>query len=124
MELEHYQKIALYGFLGATLFGAIANRTNFCTMGAISDWINMGSLTRLRVWFLAMGVAMIGAQALHIGGAIDLAESIYLTPNFTWVGYIVGGLLFGIGMTLGSGCGQKTLVRTGRFKNTQKFCLI
>ena len=113
MELEHYQKIALYGFLGATLFGAIANRTNFCTMGAISDWINMGSLTRLRVWFLAMGIAMIGAQALHIGGAIDLGESIYLTTNFTWVGYIVGGLLFGIGMTIGSGCGQKTLVRVG-----------
>ena len=113
MELEHYQKIALYGFLGATLFGAIANRTNFCTMGAISDWINMGSLTRLRVWFLAMGIAMIGAQALHIGGAIDLGESIYLTTNFTWVGYVVGGLLFGIGMTIGSGCGQKTLVRVG-----------
>jgi hypothetical protein len=28
-------------------------------------------------------------------------------------GYIVGGFLFGVGMTLGGGCGQRTLVRTG-----------
>ena len=29
------------------------------------------------------------------------------------INLFVGGLLFGVGMTLGSGCGSKTLVRLG-----------
>jgi uncharacterized membrane protein YedE/YeeE len=82
-------------------------------MGAVSDWINMGSVTRLKVWFLAMGIALIGAQAMHGLGMIDLTTSIYLSTNFTWLGYILGGLIFGVGMTIGSGCGQRTLVRVG-----------
>ena len=113
MELEHYQQIALYGFAGAFLFGAIGSRTQFCTMGAVSDWVNMGSLTRMRVWFLATGIAIFGAQILQYFGFIDLSQSIYLTTNFTWLGHLLGGFLFGIGMTLGSGCGQRTLVRVG-----------
>ena len=35
------------------------------------------------------------------------------TPNFSWLRYLLGGLLFGVGMTLGSGCGNKTFVRIG-----------
>ncbi len=113
MEIEHVHKVALIGFFGATVFGAIASRTQFCTMGAISDWINMGSLTRFRVWFLAMGLALIVTQILYLTGNIDLGESIYHTTSFTWLGYIVGGVLFGIGMTIASGCGQRTVVRLG-----------
>ena len=44
---------------------------------------------------------------------VDLSKSIYPGPNFTWLSYIVGGFLFGVGMTLGSGCGSKTLIRVG-----------
>jgi uncharacterized membrane protein YedE/YeeE len=82
-------------------------------MGAVSDWVNMGSLSRMRMWLLAIAVALIGASALALAGVIDLAKSIYPGPNFTWLSYIVGGLLFGVGMTLGSGCGSKTLIRIG-----------
>ena len=113
MEFEHYQQIALIGFLAATAFGAISSRTNFCTMGAVSDWVNMGSLTRLRVWLMAMGIALVLTQTMQGLGLIDLKNSIYLTTNFTWLGHILGGFLFGIGMTIGSGCGQRTLVRLG-----------
>lgn len=113
MEFENYQKIALIGFLGAMVFGAIASRTQFCTMGAISDWVNMGSKTRFKVWVMAMGIALIGAQMLNWNGLIDLRESIYLSTSFTWFGHILGGFLFGIGMSLGAGCGQRTLVRLG-----------
>lgn len=113
MEFENYQKIALIGFLGAMVFGAIASRTQFCTMGAVSDWVNMGSKTRFKVWVMAMGIALIGAQMLNWNGLIDLRESIYLSTSFTWFGHILGGFLFGIGMSLGAGCGQRTLVRLG-----------
>lgn len=113
MELSNIQNVALWGFLAAVAFGAIANKTNFCTMGAVSDWVNMDDKNRLRAWFLAIGVAIIGAQLLQAGGVVDLGKSIYLTANFGWLGHAAGGFLFGVGMTLGGGCGQRTLVRVG-----------
>jgi hypothetical protein len=100
-------------FLLAFIFGAVGNKTHFCTMGAVSDWVNMGDLSRMRMWLLAIAVAILGASALQLGGVIDLSQSIYPGPNFTWLSYIVGGFLFGVGMTLGSGCGSKTLIRVG-----------
>jgi uncharacterized protein len=110
-------QLALYvawgAFALAFVFGAVANKTEFCTMGAVSDWVNMGHTGRMRMWLLAIGVAILGANGLHLAGAIDLSKSIYPGPNFTWLSYLVGGFLFGVGMTLGSGCGSKTLVRIG-----------
>jgi hypothetical protein len=100
-------------FVLAFIFGAVGNRTHFCTMGAVSDWVNMGDLSRMRMWLLAIAVALLGASALALAGVIDLSKSIYPGPNFTWLSYIVGGFLFGVGMTLGSGCGSKTLIRIG-----------
>jgi hypothetical protein len=113
MELTNAQQVALWGFLVAVAFGAIANKTNFCTMGAVSDWVNMGDKNRLRAWFLAIGIAILGSQILQAVVPIDLTKSIYLTANFGWLGFLLGGFLFGVGMTLGSGCGQRTLVRVG-----------
>ncbi|HUJ00756.1 MAG TPA: YeeE/YedE family protein [Usitatibacter sp.] len=105
--------VAWGGFALAFVFGAVANRTNFCTMGAVSDIVNMGSWTRMRMWLLAIAVAILGTHALQLAGLIDVEKSFYARPNFTWLSYIVGGLLFGVGMTLGSGCGSKTLIRIG-----------
>ena len=112
-EWSVVHKVALWGFGGAFLFGVIAHKTHFCTMGAISDWINMGSLRRLRAWLLAMAVALLVSQLLQAMGWIDLSTSIYLSSNLGIGGQVVGGLLFGVGMTLGGGCGQRTLVRAG-----------
>jgi hypothetical protein len=100
-------------FLLAFVFGAVGNKTNFCTMGAVSDWVNMGDTSRLRMWLLAMAVALLGSSALQLAGLVDLSKSIYTGANFTWLSYLAGGLLFGVGMTLGSGCGSKTLIRVG-----------
>src|SRR5205823_10721249 len=65
------------------------------------------------LWLLAIGVAVLASSAMHVAGAVDLSKSIYPGPNFTWLSYIVGGFVFGVGMTLGSGCGSKTLIRIG-----------
>jgi uncharacterized membrane protein YedE/YeeE len=105
--------VAWSGFGLAFVFGAVANRVNFCTMGAVSDVVNMGHWGRMRMWLLSIAVAIIGAYTLQLTGQVDLSKSYYLRPNFTWLSYLVGGLLFGVGMTLGSGCGSKTLVRIG-----------
>jgi len=100
-------------FVLAFIFGAVGNKTDFCTMGAVSDWVNMGDTSRMRMWLLAIAVALLGSSALQLAGVVDLSKSIYPGPNFTWLSYIVGGFLFGVGMTLGSGCGSKTLIRIG-----------
>lgn len=113
MDWEPVYRVALLGLLAGMVFGAIVIRTNFCTMGAISDWINIGSKDRLRAWFLAIGIAILISQAMHFAGIIDLGGAIYLSTNFGWLGHILGGTLFGIGMTLSSGCGQRTLARVG-----------
>ena len=105
--------VALLGFALGGLFGATAQRTNFCTMGAISDMVFLGDLNRFRAWMLAIAVAILGSQVLHLMDVVDLNESIYLSPALGWLGAILGGLMFGFGMTLSSGCGSKTLVRLG-----------
>ena len=112
-ELAPVHFVAAGGFALAAVFGFVANKTNFCTMGAVSDMLHMGSLGRLGAWFFATGLAILGTQGLHAAGLVDLAGAIYLTPNFGWLGYVVGGLAFGVGMTLAAGCGQRNLVRAG-----------
>ena len=100
-------------FVLAFIFGAVGNKTNFCTMGAVSDWVNMGDTGRMRMWLLAIAVALLGSSLLQLAGLVDLSKSIYTGPNLLWLSHIVGGFLFGVGMTLGSGCGSKTLIRIG-----------
>jgi uncharacterized membrane protein YedE/YeeE len=112
-EWEVVHRVAVLSFGIGALFGAVAYKTNFCTMGAVSDWVNIGSKDRLRAWFLAIGIAILATQGLQASGKIDMSQAIYLSPNLGWLGHLVGGLLFGIGMTLASGCGQRTLVRVG-----------
>jgi uncharacterized protein len=58
-------------------------------------------------------VAILGASALAAAGLVDFSKSIYTGANLTWLSHLVGGFLFGVGMTLGSGCGSKTLIRVG-----------
>lgn len=112
-ELPPTTLVALLGFLAGIAFGATSQRTNFCAMGAISDMVNLQDYRRFRAWLLAIAVAIAGGEALYMAGAVDLGRSIYLTPSLGWLGAVVGGLLFGFGMTLSGGCGLRTLVRFG-----------
>jgi len=100
-------------FVLAFVFGAVAQRVNFCTMGAISDIVNFGDWQRMRMWILAIAVAIVGTAALQASGSIDTAKSIYVSAKVPWLSHIVGGFLFGFGMTLASGCGSKSLIRAG-----------
>jgi uncharacterized protein len=100
-------------FALAFVFGAVANRVSFCTMGAIVDIAAFGDWRRMRMWVLAIAVAIVGTGILVAMGLVDTAKSIYTVPQVRWLSCIVGGLLFGFGMTLASGCGSKTLIRAG-----------
>jgi uncharacterized protein len=97
----------------SAVFGAIAQRTHFCTMGAVADVVNIGDWSRMRMWVMAMGVAMIGFNLMVAAGWLDASKSVYGGPRFIWLSALCGGVLFGVGMVLASGCGSKTLVRIG-----------
>jgi uncharacterized membrane protein YedE/YeeE len=105
--------VLLSTFVLTFLFGAVLQRTHFCTMGAVSDVVNMGDWNRARMWVLAIGVAMIGTGLLAWAGLIDPTRTIYTASKLLWLSTLVGGLMFGFGMVLASGCGSKTLVRIG-----------
>lgn len=105
--------VAALSFALAFVFGAVANRVNFCTMGAVTDVVNFSDWRRMRMWVLAIAVAIVGSSLLHANGVVDLRKSIYTGTSVMWVSMLVGGFLFGFGMTLSSGCGSKTLIRAG-----------
>jgi uncharacterized membrane protein YedE/YeeE len=106
-------KVLLAAFFLSFVFGAIAQRTHFCTMGALSDAYNMGDTMRLRQWALAAGVAILGFWTLAALGQIDPAKTLYSGNRWIWLSASTGGALFGFGMVLASGCGSKNLVRLG-----------
>lgn len=110
------QSVLLWSAFGlAFIIGLVANKTNFCTMGAVSDMVNMSDYSRFRAWLLAIAVALIGTVVLEYSGvlSVDTTFPPYRDTRIIWVENLIGGLLFGIGMTLASGCGNKTLVRIG-----------
>ena len=105
--------VASLAFVLAFIFGAVANRVNFCTMGAVTDIVNFSDWRRMRMWVLAIAVAIAGSAILSALGLVDLSKSIYTGSKVAWLSFLVGGFLFGFGMTLSSGCGSKTLIRAG-----------
>ncbi len=110
------QTVLLWSVFGVAFFmGAIVNKTNFCTMGAVSDMVNMGDYSRFRAWLLAIVVAMVGMLILESAGMVNPDGSFppYRSNQLIWAENLLGGFLFGIGMTLASGCGNKTLIRIG-----------
>jgi uncharacterized membrane protein YedE/YeeE len=116
MEVTVHQQVLAGAFIVAVVMGATVSKTQFCTLGAVSDWVNMGDLGRLRAWVLAMAIAIAGVTVLELLGILNLSEATfppYRTSMFNPLRYVLGGLLFGIGMTLASGCGNKTLIRLG-----------
>ncbi len=119
-------RILWAAFALAAVFGAIAQRTHFCTMGAVADIVNMGDWARMRAWVLAMGVAVIGFNGMVGLGWLQAGHSVYAEPRLLWLSSAVGGALFGFGMVLASGCGSKTLVRIGggSLKSLVVFCVL
>ena len=110
-----HQTVLLTVFGIAFVMGAVVNKTNFCTMGAVSDLVNMGDSGRIRAWVFAMAVALIGVIVLEASGVVSVNQTLppYRGSSFAWLEYILGGIMFGVGMTLGSGCGNETLIRIG-----------
>jgi uncharacterized membrane protein YedE/YeeE len=100
-------------FALAVLAGGVLHRSHFCTMGALTDMMLIGSGTRLRQWVLAVAIATLGFGAMVGMGLISSQNTIYANAQLNFVSLGLGGLLFGSGMVLASGCISKSLTRLG-----------
>ncbi len=100
-------------FLIGIAFGALVQRTGFCTMGAVADAVALGDTTRLRQWALAAATAILGFGCFAAVGWVSAPQTLYASTRWLWASALVGGALFGFGMVLASGCLSKTLVRVG-----------
>lgn len=104
---------ALIGLIGGIALGLAARIGRFCTLGAIEDALYGADTRRLRMWGIAIGVAILGT---HLALSFDLfnsAETAYLDRVWNPMGTIVGGLMFGYGMALCGNCGYGALARLG-----------
>lgn len=113
-DVAFIQSQVLWWTLGLSiLFGIVAQRSHFCTMGAVSDIVNMSDWTRIHMWGVAIAFATLGFAGLAYLGVINPEKSLYSSNTIMWLSSLLGGLMFGFGMVLASGCGSKTLLRIG-----------
>jgi uncharacterized membrane protein YedE/YeeE len=105
--------IALGGFMCGAIAGASARYGRMCTMGAIEEAIVASDFRRAKAWGFAMAVAIAATAVLEHAGFIELSASLYAQRDFDWLGALVGGLLFGFGMSLAGTCSFGLLVRAG-----------
>lgn len=113
-DLPRLQLTVLWATFAVTfVVGWVMSRTNFCTMGAVSDIVNIGDWSRMKMWVGAIAVALLLTQAMQAAGIIDTTQSFYTNARLLWASHIAGGFAFGLGMVLASGCASKNLVRLG-----------
>ncbi len=103
----------LFGLLGGLLIGALVQRARLCTFGAMEDALVGHDWRRMKVFGLALALALLTTQALVVSGNLDIDRVTYLPPSLPLVGLVLGGLMFGIGMALVGTCGFGSLIRLG-----------
>ncbi|NBD29840.1 MAG: YeeE/YedE family protein [Alphaproteobacteria bacterium] len=104
---------ALIGLAGGILLGLAARFGRFCTLGAIEDWLYGHDDTRMRMWAVAIGVAIIGSFGLMGLGLFDGQTTAYLGQAWNPLASVSGGLVFGYGMAISGNCGYGALARLG-----------
>jgi uncharacterized membrane protein YedE/YeeE len=105
--------LGLSGFAVGAVAGFATRRARLCTFGAIEDALMGGDTRRLRVFGLALGLAILGTQALIVAGVLEPESTAYVRAGLPWLSILLGGLMFGVGMALVGTCSFGSLVRLG-----------
>lgn len=102
---------ALAGLFAGGALGMSSSIGRFCTLGAIEDALYGNDYSRLRMWALALAVAIASMFTLEALGQVDYSRTIYYSLKWNPIASIVGGLMFGWGMALAGNCGFGALSR-------------
>ncbi|QDL97135.1 YeeE/YedE family protein [Rhodopseudomonas palustris] len=105
--------LALAGLCIGVTAGFFVRLARLCSFGAVEDALMGGDTRRLRIFGLALGIALLGTQALVIAGQLDPDQSNYTAPALPLASIAIGSVLFGVGMAFVGTCGFGSLVRLG-----------
>ena len=102
--------LALGGILVGLVFGAAAQRSEFCLRSATIEFWRGSMGTKTAIWLLAFGTALLATQSLISGEVLEAQQVRQIATAGTMSGAILGGLMFGTGMILARGCASRLLV--------------
>jgi uncharacterized protein len=91
-------------------FGMIFQRSRFCLVRAFREPFLTGDAEHTRATALALIVCTLGFTILKFTDLKDRSEWVFPSAG---VGSLLGGLLFGLGMTIAGGCGAGSIWRAG-----------
>jgi uncharacterized membrane protein YedE/YeeE len=102
-----FEKLVL-GLGVGLLFGVVVQRGRFCMYTAFRDILLIRDLTLFKAYLLALAIQTVLVHLLKELGVISFSM-----PYFFWLSAIVGGFVFGLGMTLAGGCSSSSYYRVG-----------
>ncbi len=105
--------IAIAGLAVGFAAGFVTRRARLCTFGAFEDAVGSGDWRRLKIFGLALAVALVGTQVLVAFGLLDPAATPYGQSTIPWLSIALGAFMFGLGMALVGTCAFGSLIRLG-----------
>ncbi|MGH7771956.1 MAG: YeeE/YedE family protein [Candidatus Binatia bacterium] len=90
------------------LFGFVLQRGRFCMYTAFRDILLIRDFTLVKAYLLALTIQMV---LVHLFNELGLLS--FSVPSFFWLSAMVGGFVFGLGMTLAGGCSSSSYYRVG-----------
>lgn len=104
-----YPKQGVVLLFGAA-FGVVFQRSRFCLVRAFREPFMTGEASHTRAAALALVLSTLGFAILKYTDAKDRGEWVFAAVG---IGAVLGGTLFGIGMTVAGGCGAGSIWRAG-----------
>ncbi|MFT7401721.1 MAG: putative membrane protein YedE/YeeE [Hydrogenophaga sp.] len=102
--------LAVCGLLAGLGFGFFVQRSRFCLRAAVIEFWYRKFGDKLTVWLLAFGSAVVGVQLPIVTGALDVSAARQLSARGSLSGALLGGIVFGVGITMTRGCASRLLV--------------
>ena len=110
-ELEIFETVNILALVLGTVFGMVAQKQQFCFSGSVKDYILTKSTRRGSSVIMAMIVAIISTSLISAYFEIDLRETVFFKEDINYFIIMFGAALFGIGMMLADGCGNRQLIK-------------
>lgn len=112
--MTHIELVLWAGLAIGLAFGVCGQVSGFCLQRGLAEFWSGSHGYKLQGFATALAVALAGTDILAATGAVDLKQSLYLMPSYSWLLLPLGGLMFGYGMSLANGCGARALVLLGQ----------
>ncbi|EPE0586674.1 YeeE/YedE thiosulfate transporter family protein, partial [Shigella flexneri] len=98
----------LSGLICGALLGFVMQRGRFCLTGGFRDMYIAKNNRMFYALLIAISAQSVGVFALILAGLLT-----YEAGAFPWLGTVIGGYLFGLGIVLAGGCATGTWYRAG-----------